>query len=399
MIQIFDKSTCSGCHACVSACRQNAIEMAADEEGFLYPKIDKSICTNCGACETMCQAIRPIYKQRTPIAYACWNRDEFIKESSSSGGVFYAVAKWIISQGGVVFGAAFNDNLELRHISIESVDRIPLMQGSKYLQSVIGDAFKRAKDFLDDGRYVLFTGTPCQIDGLLHYLRKDYERLYTQDIICHGVPSPEVWKKYLEYQTHRFNSTLSKDKLPSFRQKTEGWKRYSVSLNFENDVKYSVYHREDCYMRAFLKNLSLRPSCFECRSKTKSRNSDITLADFWGIENVEPEMFNDKGVSLVLANSDKGKKLFDAVKEDLIFREVDFEAAVSHNTSAFRSAPRPENREAFFNRFRNEPFDLLVNELSPQPVPSKLTFIQRLRRKARIMLAKLKQTLVGEKRA
>ena len=357
MIEIQNRGDCSGCAACAAACPRQAIEMNADQEGFLYPVINSAKCIDCGICDNMCQAKNMIKRKREPLAYACWNKNDSVRMCSSSGGVFYVLAEFIIAHGGVVFGAAF-----------DSMDQVYRLQGSKYVQSIIGRTYIEAKKLLDEGRYVLFTGTPCQIDGLLHYLCHDYELLYTQDIICHGVPSPIVWKRYLNYQEQQYKKPLVREPLPSFRRKEEGWKRYSISLSFDKDIEYRKYHKEDCYMQAFLKNLSLRPSCYECHSKTKIRNSDITLADFWGIEHMLPEMFDNKGTSLVLTNSEKGKHLFELLKSRLHWREVDFEEAVSHNTPAFQSVARPKKREAFYDRLGTMPFDRLVKRAILPPI-------------------------------
>lgn len=368
MINIQNKGDCSGCHACMAACPKGAIVMQPDTEGFLYPEIDRDICVECGICDNMCQAKKPIRLAREPHAYACWNKDENVRMNSSSGGMFHLLAKWMIQKGGVVFGAAFDDDFNIRHIGVRSVEDIRLLQGSKYVQSVIGNTYLEAKEELESGNYVLFTGTPCQIDGLLHYLRKDYEKLYTQDIICHGVPSSKVWQRYLEYQKEHFKSTLKRDSVPSFRQKRDGWNRYAISLPFEKGIEYRVFHREDFYMQAFLNNLSLRPSCYECHSKTKHRNSDITLADFWGIENVLPEMFDNKGTSLVLTNSEKGQSLFEEIRKELVCQEVDFEEAISHNSCAYRSVKKPDKREDFFLHLSKMQFDRLVKRETLPPL-------------------------------
>lgn len=368
MIEIQNRGDCSGCAACAAACPRQAIEMNADQEGFLYPVINSAKCIDCGICDNMCQAKNMIKRKREPLAYACWNKNDSVRMCSSSGGVFYVLAEFIIAHGGVVFGAAFDEELMVRHVAVDSMDQVYRLQGSKYVQSIIGRTYIEAKKLLDEGRYVLFTGTPCQIDGLLHYLCHDYELLYTQDIICHGVPSPIVWKRYLNYQEQQYKKPLVREPLPSFRRKEEGWKRYSISLSFDKDIEYRKYHKEDCYMQAFKKNLSLRPSCYECHSKTKIRNSDITLADFWGIEHMLPEMFDNKGTSLVLTNSEKGKHLFELLKSRLHWREVDFEEAVSHNTPAFQSVARPKKREAFYDRLGTMPFDRLVKRAILPPI-------------------------------
>lgn len=341
--------------------------MISDEEGFLYPNIDKNLCIECGICENICQSKNLIRKEREPIAYACWNNDELVLKNSSSGGIFYSLARFIIEKDGVVFGAAFDEKLGVCHIGIESVDGIIKLQGSKYVQSVIGNTYVETKKVLDEGRYVLFTGTPCQIDGLLHFLKRDYDKLFTQDMICHGVPSSLVWERYIRYQEKRFNGTLKREPLPSFREKEEGWKRYAISLHFDKDIAYRVPHDNDFYFQAFLRNMSLRPSCYECSSKGKMRNSDITLADFWGVDDNFPELFNDKGTSLVMINSAKGHELFNDIKNELTYQEVDLDKALTRNRHATKSAIKSDKRDDFFSHLPKMRFDRLVKRETLPP--------------------------------
>lgn len=362
MIVIKDKSKCSGCHACMSVCPKTAIQMKSDDEGFLYPFVDKEKCVDCGLCEKACQAINPIVNTRNPEAYACYNTDEDIRMQSSSGGVFTAIAKWIISQNGVIFGAGFDDNLNVVHMEIDNEKDLSKLRGSKYVQSVIGNNFVKVKEYLKTGRIVLFTGTPCQIDGLLHYLEKDYTNLYTQDIICHGVPSPKVWKTYLEFQENQYNSSIKRYPSPNFRNKDNGWSKYSNYLSFENGREYKDCFVNNIYMKAFLKNISLRPSCYDCHSKTLSRNSDITLADLWGCKDIVPEMFDDKGTSFVMINSKKGKELFEKISNQLVEKEIDINIAVNYNSSAYQSVSLPKKRKWFFENIDNIQFNELVEK-------------------------------------
>ena len=220
------------------------------------------------------------------------------------------------------------------------------MRGSKYVQSCIGNTYKQAENFLREGRLVLFSGTPCQIEGLLAYLKKPYENLITQDLICHGVPSPMVWQKYIEYR--RFKANQVKPKKISFRNKKDGWRRYSVSFLFENDAEYQTTAAQDPMMQIFLKNLCLRPSCYDCHFKTQVRRSDITLADFWGIERISPQMDDDKGTSLVVLQSKKGEELFKKIAHLLVLTETDVNVALSYNSAMIKSASIPSNRKVFF---------------------------------------------------
>ena len=320
--------------------------MTEDKEGFLYPHIDKSVCLNCGQCEKVCPVLNE-YSGSAKTAYACMNNNTSNRLAGSSGGVFILLAEYVIKKSGVVFGAAYDDNLNVKHICISDIEDIPLLMGSKYVQSRIDDTYKKAKEYLDTGRLVLFSGTPCQIGGIKAYLKKDYDNLILQDIVCHGVPSPLVWQKYLEYQSKIHGAEVCKKTLPNFRNKDSGWKNYSVSLHFENGEEYISVYKDDLFMKAFLRNLSLRPSCYNCHFKSVKRESDITLADFWGADKLVPEMFDDKGISLVLVNSEKGEMIFKEISSDLNYKEINRDEALKYNPSAYTSSNLPKQRRAF----------------------------------------------------
>ena len=277
MLEIENKEKCSGCHACYSVCPTKAIEMVKDEKGFKYPVIDQPKCVNCHLCEKTCPIINKKIVDNEPKAYSCYNKNNEVRSKSSSGGIFTLIASKILEKNGVVFGASFNNKFMVEHIYVEKEEELYKIRGSKYLQSIIGDSYKQAKKFLEEGRYVLFTGTPCQIEGLLSYLNKDYENLITQDIICHGVPSPKVWNKYLEYREKEDGEIPLEI---NFRSKENGWKNYNLKFRY-NGHEYKNNQNTDKYMQAFLKNVSLRESCYNCSFKKINRLSDITLADFW----------------------------------------------------------------------------------------------------------------------
>lgn len=344
-MEIVSKSKCSGCHACFNICPKDAITMVSDENGFKYPQIDENLCVHCNLCKKVCPVLKDIKKENDIHAYACINKNDEVRKNSSSGGVFYLLAENILSKNGVVFGARFNDDFDVVHDYIEKIEDISLFQGSKYVQSTIHDSFKKAKKFLDSNRLVLFTGTPCQIEGLLSYLQKDYPNLITQDFICHGVPSPKVFTFYKENIECKYNDKI---KNIYFRSKPHGWKDFYMSIDFENN-HYESSHDDDVYMKAFLNDISLRESCYQCNAKKKHRLSDITLADFWGIENVLPELDDDKGTSLVIINSISGKQLFEEIKNQIIYREVEYEKAIAHNPSLYQSVNRPKNRDTYLN--------------------------------------------------
>lgn len=349
-VDVIEKNKCTGCMACKNVCPVNAIKIERDSNGFQYPKINQAKCVHCNLCKRVCPVNTPLKEQdHITKAYACKNKDTNIRMQSSSGGLFTLVAEYILNQNGVVFGAKFNKKFEVVHDYILKKEELFIFRGSKYLQSKIGDNYKKAKQFLEEGRKVLFTGTPCQVEGLLTYLGKDYDNLYTQDIICHGVPSPKVWKKYLEYKEKN-----KKLKGINFRKKDIlGWNNYQVSYKYDSSEE-NVHHEEDIYMKLFLKNFILRESCYSCNFKKVNRKSDITLADFWGINEVIPEFNDEKGVSALIIHSKKGKEIFDSIKDSIVFREVSVEDIKKYNPCVCKSAYYNNNRNQFFKVFRQE---------------------------------------------
>lgn len=247
-----------------------------------------------------------------PTIYAVINIDKEIRMQSSSGGFFYLIAKYVIQNDGVVFGAKFNANWEVEHDYSDNMDGVRAFMGSKYVQSSVKNAFKKTKTFLETGRLVLFSGTPCQIYGLQSFLGKNYTNLILLDLVCHGVPSSRIWKEYLEM---RSNGREVVD--INFRDKTDGWLDYSLNMKFSDGSSYRMSHRDDLYMKGFLHDIYLRPSCYECKFKGVKRDSDFTLADLWGCQNMIPELFDDMGTSLVLVQSDKGKQIMEALHREI----------------------------------------------------------------------------------
>lgn len=360
MIQIVNKCDCCGCSACYNICPPKCIHMQPDVDGFWYPVVEIDECTECGLCERVC----PILKEKSadnyePLAYACINNNEAIRLDSSSGGLFTLIAEQVIEDGGAVFGANFNEIFDVEHSCVEIKEELEKMRGSKYLQSRIGETYKQAKQLLKLGRKVLFTGTPCQIGGLKSYLGKSYSNLLCVDIVCHGVPSPEVWKKYVDYRQDKARSTAQRI---SFRRKDNGWKRFSVSFLFEDNTEYLETLDKDLYMRAFLKNICLRPSCYACQFKTIHRQSDITLADFWEIQSILPDMDDDKGTSLIFVNSKAGKDMIECISNKMRFKEVDINEAIKYNSAAIKSVASNPNREKFLEELHKITFDELVKK-------------------------------------
>ena len=358
MIKITKKANCTGCHACYNACPQKCISMKFDYEGFLYPNVDVEKCIECNLCEEVCPIIHKEAVENNPIAYGCYNKNEEIRKESSSGGIFTLIAELVIKSNGVVFGAGFDQDYNVEHSYVENVDELNKFRGSKYVQSKIGDTYEQAENMLEKGKLVLFTGTPCQIGGLKAYLRKEYPNLICQDIVCHGVPSQYIWKHYKKF--------ISKDRKlanMSFRDKSTGWKRYSLKFDFEDGSSYQEIGNENAYIKGFVNNLYLRPSCYKCAYKTLHRQSDITLADFWGVEGILPNLDDDKGTSLVFVNSKKGQKIFEKLKKSIKYSKVDIEKSIMYNPCAVKSCEVNKNRDKFIDEYEKNDFNELVGAM------------------------------------
>jgi coenzyme F420-reducing hydrogenase beta subunit len=370
--------------------------MTEDHEGFLYPKVDESTCVDCGLCNQVCP-IQNVFSP-TPLieVFAAYNKNEEIRRESSSGGVYTLLAEKVIDEGGVVFGAAFDDQWQVILDFSESKQGLSRFRSSKYVQADVRETFRQCERFLKAGRSVLFSGTPCQIAGLRRYLGKDYEHLLTVDVICHGVPSPKVWRKYL-YEVRRNTAKKTAvrrllEKVPfcsslnplpliksiRFRDKSDGWKKFRFVLELaeasaegkQSSVLSSIKtidepFYENVYMKAFLQNLDLRPSCHHCRAKSGMSNSDLTIADFWGIQNVASQMDDDKGTNLILVNTVKGEKYLDSSKT--IYTEVEVTEALRDNPAWHDSVGPHCKREQFFKQLEksNNLIKLIGRELNP----------------------------------
>lgn len=381
MIEIKSKEDCCGCYACYNICPKQCITMKTDNEGFWYPKIDKNKCINCNLCEKVCPIINPVKRvDSKKIACASMNKDEQVRMKSSSGGIFSILAEYIIKNNGVVYGAGFDEDFNIKHKRILYSTDLDLLRGSKYVQSSIGDIYKQVKNDLENNNPVLFTGTPCQVEGLRSYLRKEYVNLITMDFICHGVPSPLVWEKYLKKMKKSKQENI---KNIYFRNKDIGWKLFSLKIIFDKRI-YSNDLNNDLFMKGFLQDVYLRPSCYNCKFKKINRISDITVADFWGIENILPKMDDDKGTSLVVIHSEKGKQLFDKLSEKMILNEVNLNEAIKYNPSMVRSVKYNEKRNSFFAELNTgeELIDLIRKY-------TKISFEKRVKNKIKSIIKRL----------
>ena len=380
MINIKEKEECCGCSACYNICPANAITMKEDSKGFKYPIIDKEKCTNCNLCEKVCPILNNKKIKNEPVAYACINNDETIRMQSTSGGIFSLLAQKIMEEDGMVIGAGFDEQFNVNHILVDNVQDLYKIRMSKYVQSNIGEMYKDTKKILEEGKKVLFTGTPCQVEGLKSFLIKDYDNLYTQDIICHGVPSPKIWNLYKDYRKNKDNEK-NIEKV-EFRNKDKSWKEYFLKFSYQ-DTDYKEYPNKDIFMKLFLSNIILRDSCYNCSFKKKSRLSDITLADFWGVNKVLPNMDDDKGTSLVIVNSTKGEELFNDIQRNIKFEKVSLDEAIKYNPNMIKSSKKNKNSEKYFKKVQKSNFEKLSLKLT------KKTFYNKIKNKVKLVIKKL----------
>lgn len=374
MIIIQDKNNCCGCASCVQRCPHHCITMVMDDEGFSYPKVEVDKCTKCNLCNKVCPVINQGKPSTPSKIFAAKNKNRNILKNSSSGGIFTSIAEYIISKGGVVFGACYDDNWDVVIKHTEVLEGIAAFRGSKYVQADMARSYIDAEIFLKNNRLVLFTGTPCQIAGLKKFLRKDYNNLYTASIICHGVPSPGIWNDYKIIIEKRLNSlefstlfhTKSKSKITeiNFRDKKNGWRNYGFSAKGElirngannyhskSIFGYYEYHQDNEYLRGYMHNLYLRPSCYHCPAREGRSEADIQLGDYWGVERRTPEMYDPLGVSLVLIYSEKGFNLLNALDVDIC--SVRYDDVLDCNINVVKDEIEPELREEFFKRYKKE---------------------------------------------
>lgn len=373
---------CTGCYACYSICPKEAVHMQPNTEGFLYPVIDKLKCINCSACENVCPVLNPIknHTLNNPKSFAAINNDLETRLNSSSGGLFTAIAQNVINNNGIVFGAKFADDFSVIHSWTNNLEGLKEFQGSKYVQSAIGDTYKECKAFLLQGKIVLYSATPCQIHGLKKYLGNEYENLITIDFICHGVPSNLLWQKYVK---HREKKSASQTVQTAFRRKNNGWKQYELSFTFANGSSYCSCHRQDPYMKIFLTDIALRSSCYKCPFRLYNRSSDFTLADFWGIQEILPKFDDDKGTSLVLVNTLKGYEHFNRInKYNCITEPISIEKWIQNNRSFLQSPALPKKRNKFYLDLNKNQFEKILLKYTKEAVWDKISkFLGRLLRK------------------
>jgi len=376
---VIEHKECTGCGVCACACPEGNIVLEPDREGFFYPTINTTQCSGCGECERVCPVMvqarllstEEVPKESIPKVFAAWHVDTKIRKVSSSGGVFTALATHVIDnlRGGVV-GAALGNCLTVRHTLIERVEELPRLRGAKYVQSFVDpDVLSKLIDFVRAGRPILFSGTPCQVAGVKRLIQEQLEHLFLVDLVCHGVPSPRLFKKHLELLS-------KKGRVPTevfFRDKKDGWKQYRVKVKYSDGSHKSWRFWQDPYMLAFLRNYSLRPACYRCKFANLLRPGDITLGDFWGVGKKYPHYDNeDLGTSLVLVNTKRGQSLLEACKEQLYVGEADMQWALKGNPSLVRPVDEPGERQTFYVDLDRMPLWRLYQKYNLSP-PSRLT--------------------------
>lgn len=351
-----DKKDCTGCATCVQICPQSAINMVKDEKGFLYPQIDPTKCVGCLLCEKRCPINEP---ERTtnpsPTVYACWHKNMDIRLKSSSGGVFSAIAEYILKNDGIVWGAAYSKDLILTYQYVENIKDLDKLRRSKYVQAEVNDSFKLIKEQLKAGRKVLFTGTSCHIRGLYSYLpKKLHENLITIDFICHGVPSPSVFRKYINWLEKKYNDKLIDF---NFRDKQYGWDNGVLTVGyFKNKGKKIFMNDENSYFYGMLHDMFIRPCCHECQSNGLQRESDFTIADFWGIgrkNKFEHEHERNYGISLLALNSEKAHKIYKTgLRDSIVSVQRSQQEAYEGNWNYRFSAKRNPKTTMFWEQFQ-----------------------------------------------
>ena len=365
--QLADHGHCTGCSACVNSCGKNAIRMERDAEGFAYPVIDAEVCVRCGRCSAVCPLLHTREEKTMPAVYAAWNRDDKIRKDSTSGGVFSVLADCILTDGGVVYGAALDGSQHLRHVACFRKEDLWRLRGAKYVQSDLGETFREIKKHLES-RPVLFSGTPCQVDGLYRYLGRRPENLVTCDLVCHGVPSPAVWEDMARSIERQKKKSLQAVR---FRNKVEGWKNSHFTTVYDDGTVDTAPLMQTEFGRAFGRALFLRPSCHCCAYTNLNRPGDFTLGDFWGLQPDELAEQQEKGVSLLLVNTPHGSHIFDRLP--LSCQPFPVERAVAGNPRLATPIPRSADRAAFFAAYALEPFDKVRKQFcSVPPLPVRM---------------------------
>ena len=352
----FPPHLCTGCGTCRGLCPNGAISLQENQEGFTYPIINREQCVHCDLCVRNCPVLNDRISRKPISVRVARADDESIRIKSSSGGVFSLLAQNIIRRGGIVFGAGFEkDTWRVVHQSAEDLGQLANLIGSKYVQSDLGDTFAEIRKHTQKGREIMFVGTPCQVAGLRQYLGCNADRVLMVDFICHGVPSPKIWEKYLSYLITKYGNGSSISCL-SFRSKLTGWKRFSFYTRYANGSEYSAIHNDDPYMAGFLNNLYLRASCYDCKFRNLKSDSDLTLGDCWNATVLAPQLDDDKGLSLVLLNTTRGECAYQNIKKSIVDTEITVDEAAAANPALISNPKMHRKRGGVFNLLTQDGF-------------------------------------------
>ncbi len=365
MIEICNRIECTGCEACVSVCPVHCIVMKENNDGFYYPRIDNKKCIKCKKCIGICPNNVKL-KKGSPGFYMGWHKNLDVLLNSSSGGAFTAIAELIIKENGVVYGACLNDNnLCVTHIGIENIEELQKLRLSKYFQGSINECYKRVENDLKDGRYVLFTGTACQIAGLISYLHKQYSNLLTVDVLCHGISSKKVIDEFVKSKIKKYKKRI---KTLRFRLKPpdSNWLLgggTKMRLDFEDGTSFVENKEDDTFFRGFNDYLFLRESCYNCKYVGTNRIADITLADYWGIDlTLIPEEQQRNGVSLIVVNSEKGREILDKLTNYMVIMPANPGKAILTNQAFVKPSTPNSKRDDFFLKLGKNDFDYLIKK-------------------------------------
>lgn len=398
MINIKKREDCCGCSACKSACPKECITLVEDDEGFLYPEINQEVCIECNKCIKVCPVLNSTHdsasdgsdctkeyytklktdENKEPIkVYAAFNLDKSVRETSTSGGVFSALANYVIRHNGVVYGAILSEQLQVIHVGAQKEEELSKFRGSKYVQSNPGNTYKQIKYHLDKGIQVLYSGTPCQIEGLKSFLGKNYQNLLTVDIFCHGVGSPKYWNKYIHFMEDKYKSKIKKIR---FREKTYGYNSACMAVYFKNGKVSRKDHDSDLYWTAFSKCFIFRPSCYSCKFKTIHHTSDFTIGDYWGASELGDEYKKANGCTLLLVHTKLGENVLKNMKRDLCLQELDLYDALVVNgghmpSKLISSSSKPKNRDSFFSDMDKMSVSQLIHQYIPLSIPKKIKII------------------------
>ena len=354
-----NQETCTACMACLNACAKGAISFVQDNESFLQPQVDADRCVECHLCEKVCPEIQQEFYQHDAAGYvyAGWNKTD--RQVSSSGGAFSSIARYVLAKGGVVYGSTLDENLECKHIEVTDIAGLDKLRGSKYMQSATGTTFMAVKKHLIAGKYVLFSGTPCQVSGLYSYLKKEYPKLITMDLICHGVPSNEIFSQYVKKLKNRLGQAENLRITNYEFRRRDGW-GFSPSISTTISNCRKIYGIDALYMSAFDKAATFRRSCYQCHYATANRVGDFSIGDFWGLghQGVPFKYDMTKGVSLLLVNSDKGRVIITELGEDDFYVKRTLEEAAARNHNLTKVSVSPTNREQVIAAFLDENMSL-----------------------------------------